>query len=134
MIFLDLPIAVPQAKEKSPDLKLLCPDIFWWGGGLSREGVGPKGSACPSKPRKTKHLGGVSRDFGWDIPGVPEKFEKESVEFCAPSCIYFGIVLAQVLISLRSSRAVFRPDKACCLKAILVSLMSAVLQNSCTLP
>ena len=27
--------------------------------------------------QETKHLGGISRDFCQDIPGVPEKFEKK---------------------------------------------------------
>ena len=28
--------------KKEPKPKLLSPDIFWWGGGLPREGVGAK--------------------------------------------------------------------------------------------
>ena len=48
------------------------------GGGLPCEGVGAKKkSVCPSKPRETKFLGGISRDFGWDIPGAPEKIDKK---------------------------------------------------------
>ena len=40
------------------------------------KGWGPKSSVCPSKPRETKLFGGISRDFWRDIPGEPEKFEK----------------------------------------------------------
>ena len=32
-------------------------------------GWGQKCSVCHSKPRETKLLGGISRDFGWDVPG-----------------------------------------------------------------
>ena len=38
-------------------------------------GWGPKSSVCPSKPRKTKLLGGISQDFWRDV----EKFEKNKV-------------------------------------------------------
>ena len=47
------------------------------GEGLPRERVGAKSSVCPSKPRETKLVGGISWDFCQDIPGVPEKFEKQ---------------------------------------------------------
>ena len=40
------------------------------------KGWGPKSSACPSKPRETKFLGGISRDLCRDIPGAPERFVK----------------------------------------------------------
>ena len=57
--------------KKEPKPKLFGPDIFGWGGGLPREGVGPKSSVCPSKPRETKLFGGISRDFAgisWKCP------------------------------------------------------------------
>ena len=38
------------------------------------KGLEPKSSVCPSKLRKTKPFGGISRHFCWDIPGAPEKF------------------------------------------------------------
>ena len=47
---------------------LSVPDIFGWGRGLPREGVGAKKSVCHSKPRETKLFGGISRDF---LPGYP---------------------------------------------------------------
>ena len=39
------------------------------------KGWRPKSSVCPSKPRETKFLGGIFRDYYRDIPVVPEKFE-----------------------------------------------------------
>ena len=35
-------IAQCSGKRKEHELKLFGPDIFWWGGGLPREGVGTK--------------------------------------------------------------------------------------------
>ena len=40
---------------------------------------GPKCSVCPLRPRETKFFGGISRDLGRDISGVPEKFEKTNL-------------------------------------------------------
>ena len=50
------------------------------------EGWGPKSSVCPSKPRKTKLFGRISRDFGRVVPGAPEKLERKKicVQFLAP--------------------------------------------------
>ena len=59
---------------------------------MSSAGVGvfhvkgwlPKSSICPSKPRETKLFDGnhgISRDFAWDIPGMPDKFEKKEFVF-----------------------------------------------------
>ena len=45
-----------------PKPKLLSPDIFWWGGGLPREGVGAKKFGISLKTRETKL-------FWRDIPG-----------------------------------------------------------------
>ena len=70
-------------KEKEHKLKLLDPDIFRWGGSLPRGGVGAKkfGKSLEAQERD-KLFGGISRDFGWDIPGAPEKLEK-------PICFQF---------------------------------------------
>ena len=64
-------------KEHKP--KLLSPDIFRWGRGLPREGVGAKKFGISLETGEIKL-------FGWDIPGscrdipeVPEKFEKNCV-------------------------------------------------------
>ena len=46
------------------------------GWGLPREGVGVKKSVCSSKPKEIKNFGRISRNFGWDILGVPGKVEK----------------------------------------------------------
>ena len=43
------------------------------GWGLPREGGWAK--KWPSKPMETKLVGGISRDFYQDVPGMPEKFE-----------------------------------------------------------
>ena len=39
---------------------------------------------CPSKPKENKHLGGISQEFGQDIPGVLEKFEKNVCSIFGP--------------------------------------------------
>ena len=51
------------------------------------KGWGPKSSVCPSKPGKSNFFGGISRNFAWDIPAAPEKFEKKKVcvQFLAPN-------------------------------------------------
>ena len=66
--------------------KLFGPDIFRIGEGLPREWVGSKSPVCPSKPRKNKLFGGISREFCRDVPGVPEEFENQEVcvRFLAP--------------------------------------------------
>ena len=43
--------------------------------------VRPKSSVCPSKPRETKLFGGISRDFGRDIPGAPESLREKRFVF-----------------------------------------------------
>ena len=74
-IFLSLP---ESGKRKEHKPKLLVPEIFGWGGGLPREGMGAKKFGM-SKPGKPNLLGGISRNFGWDIPAVPKKFENRKV-------------------------------------------------------
>ena len=66
-------------KEHKP--KLLSPDIFRWGRGLPRQGVGAKKFDMSLETRGIKL-------FWWDIPGfcrnipeVPEKFEKKKLVF-----------------------------------------------------
>ena len=72
-------------REHKP--KLLSPDIFRWGRGLPREGVGAKKVRHVSRNQGNQTL--VGRDipgFCWDIPAVPEKFGKKvCVQFLAPS-------------------------------------------------
>ena len=63
-------------KEHKP--KLLSSDIFRWGRGLPREGVGAKSSICPSKPGKSNFFGGISRK-------CPKSLRKKvRVQFSAP--------------------------------------------------
>ena len=69
-------------KKEEPKPKLFGPDIFGWGGGLPREGVGAKKFGM--KPREATLLGGISRDFCQDIPGAPEKCEKKMVSIFGP--------------------------------------------------
>ena len=61
-----------SGKKKEHKPKLFGPDIFRWGGGLPREGVGAE------KFGSNFFLRDVP-GFCRDIPGVPEKFEKKKV-------------------------------------------------------
>ena len=78
-----LNIAIPMLfwsrKKKEPKPKLFGPDIFRWGGGFRREGVGAKkfgmSFETQGKPNFSRDIPGFRRD----IPGVPEKFEKKSL-------------------------------------------------------
>ena len=81
-----MPLRIWSGKKKERKPELFGPDIFGLVGGLPRERVGAKKSVCPSKPRETKLSCGISRDFGWDIPGAPEKFKKIKVcvQFSSP--------------------------------------------------
>ena len=59
-------------QEKGTQTQTFCPDIFWWRGGLSREGVG--GQKVRYVPLNT-----CKPNFLADIPGAPEKLEKKSL-------------------------------------------------------
>ena len=65
-----------QGRKKEPKPKLLVRISSGGVGVFHVNGVGPKSSVWPSKPRESKLFGGISRDFCRDIPGAPEKFEK----------------------------------------------------------
>ena len=69
-------------KEHEP--KLLSPDIFRWGRGLPREGVGAKKFDMSLETRETKHFWRDIPGFCRDIPEAPEKFEKTNL------CSIFG--------------------------------------------
>ena len=71
-------ISVILRQEKEHKLKLLGLDIFRWGGGVPREGVGAKTFGIPQNLGNRACWRDIP-DFGWDIPGVPENFEKESL-------------------------------------------------------
>ena len=70
-----------QGTKKEPKPKLLSPDIFQWGRGLPREGVGAKKFDMSLETREIKlflrDIPGCCRD----IPEVPEKFEKKKFVF-----------------------------------------------------
>ena len=78
------PSHLSSGKKEEPKPKLLGLDIFGWGGGLPRQAVGAKRFGMSFKTQKTKLFVGISRDFCWDIPGVPEKAEKKEV------CVQFS--------------------------------------------
>ena len=73
-------------KEHKP--KLLSLDIFWWGTGLPHEGVGAKKFGMSLETREIKFFWRDMLGFCWDIPGVPEKFEKKTcVQSSSPTTI-----------------------------------------------
>ena len=73
-----------QRKERKP--RLLSPDIFLWGRGLPREGVGATKFGMCLKTREIKLSERDIPGFCWDIPAVPEKLRKRKmrVQFFAP--------------------------------------------------
>ena len=77
-IFADSP---PSGTKKEPKPKLLSPDIFWWGGGLPREGVGAKKFGMSLETQGIKLFWRDIPGFCRDIPEAPEKFEKKMFGF-----------------------------------------------------
>ena len=67
--------------KKEPKPKLLSPDIFWWGGGLPREGVGAKKFGMSLETQGIKLFWRDIPGFCRDIPEAPEKFEKKKFGF-----------------------------------------------------
>ena len=63
--------------EREPKPKLLSPDIFWWGGGLPREGVGAKkfGMSLETQGYQT-FFGRISRDFAGISRKRPKSLSK----------------------------------------------------------
>ena len=71
-----------SGKKKEPKPKLFGPDIFQWGRGLPREGVGAKKFGMFLETREIKLFGrDVPAKSRWDIPAAPEKFEKKRFVF-----------------------------------------------------
>ena len=67
-----------SGKKKEPKPKLCGPDIFRWGRGLLREGVGAKKFGMSFETQGSQTFWRDIRDICWDIPAVPERFEKKS--------------------------------------------------------
>ena len=67
--------------KKEPKPKLLSPDIFRWGGGLPREGVGAKKFGMSLETQGIKLFRRDIPGFCRDIPEAPEKFEKKMFGF-----------------------------------------------------
>ena len=59
----------------------MSPDIFWWGGGLPREGVGAKKFGMSLETQGIKLLWRDIPGFCRDILEAPEKFEKKMFGF-----------------------------------------------------
>ena len=75
-----------SSTKKEPKPKLLSPDIFWWGGGLPREGVGAKKFGMSLEAQGIKLFWRDIPGFCRDIPEAPEKFEKKVwLQFSSPS-------------------------------------------------
>ena len=70
-----------RRQGKEPEPKLFGPDIFGWGGGLPREGVGVKKFGRSFETHENQFFFRDILGFCRDIPGVPEKFEKKRFGF-----------------------------------------------------
>ena len=70
-----------SGKKKEPKPKLFGPDIFQWGRGFPREGVGAKKFDMSLETQGIKLFGRDIPGFCRDIPGAPEKFEKKKFVF-----------------------------------------------------
>ena len=68
---------IGAGKKKEPKPKLFGPDIFGWGEGLSRKGVGAKKFGMSFETQGNQTFWRDIPGFWRDIPGVPEKFEKK---------------------------------------------------------
>ena len=55
--------------KREPKPKLLSPDIFWWGGGLPREGLGAKKFGMSLETQGIKLFGGILSGY----PGSARK-------------------------------------------------------------
>ena len=78
-----LPLCDParSGTKKEPKPKLFGPDIFGWGGGLPREGVGAKKFGMSLETREIKLFGGISRDFAGISRGRPKSLRKRKFGF-----------------------------------------------------
>ena len=74
--------ASDQARKKEHKPKLLSPDIFRWGGGLPREGVGAKKFRYAPRNQGNRTFWQDIPGFCRDIPGAPEKVEEKRAGWC----------------------------------------------------
>ena len=79
------------------------------------KGWGPKSSVCPSKPGKTLLFGWDIPGCCWDIPEVPEKFEKKKfcVQFSSPIVKYWRVPNPPGANPLVAERAPWRSSQSC---------------------
>ena len=78
--------------KKEPKPKLLSPDIFRWGRGLPRARVGAKKFGMSLETREIKLFWRDIPGFCWDIPAVPEKFEKKRLVFSFRSLMFVWVL------------------------------------------
>ena len=88
--------------KKEPKPKLLSPDIFWWGGGLPREGVGAKKFGMSLETREIPNFFGVSRDFAGISRKRPKSLRKKSL------CSILGLNLGKDYLSKPWTAGSFR--------------------------
>ena len=91
--------------KNEPKPKLLSPDIFRWGRGLPREGVGAKKFGMPFETREIKLFWRDIPGFCRNIPEVPEKFEKKMFGFKFRSLVLGGgqkVYVEQMYVPFRS--------------------------------
>ena len=79
--------------QERPKPKLLSPDIFWWGGGLPREGVGAKKFGMSLETQGIKLFWRDIPGFCRDILEAPEKFEKKKFGFNSRPLIKMKLAL-----------------------------------------
>ena len=77
-----------SGKRKEPKPKLFVLDIFGWGGGLPREGVGAKKFGVSFETRETKLFHRISRDIAGISRGHPKSLRKKSL--CSILVPHFG--------------------------------------------
>ena len=73
--------ALNLGKTKEPKPNLFVQDIFGWGGGLPREGVGAKKFGMSFETQGNQTTWRDILGFCRDVLGAPEKFEKKKFVF-----------------------------------------------------
>ena len=68
-------------EEKGTQTQTFWSDIFGWGRGLLREGVGAKKFGISFETQEIQTFWWDIPKFCWDVPEVPEKFEKKRFVF-----------------------------------------------------